>query len=225
MARQRRQGTDGTEVRAVTVGRADAAPCTPPSRTETAVADRHMSIVDAHMILRRDGKILLLRRAGNVYASGQLCLPSGHHEAGESVTATAARETAEETGITLQPSSLRMVLAMHQRNPTARRDSGSSSNQITGKESPVNRESRKHSELIWADPARLPPDTVDYAAKAITAIEQGCTFTLNGWDPPAAQTRSAAYPPPPDAGSRVRAPSSQHQVTQRHPVRQRNLPK
>jgi len=44
---------------------------------------RHLSIVDAHVILRRDGKILLLRRAGDVYASGQLCLLSRHHEDGE----------------------------------------------------------------------------------------------------------------------------------------------
>jgi hypothetical protein len=33
----------------------------------------------------------------------------------------------------------------------------------------------------WADPARLPPDTVDYAAAVITAVEHGLTFTLNGW--------------------------------------------
>ena len=42
--------------------------------------DRFTSIIDVHVILRRTGKILLLRRAGNVYASGQLCLPSGHLE-------------------------------------------------------------------------------------------------------------------------------------------------
>jgi hypothetical protein len=34
---------------------------------------------------------------------------------------------------------------------------------------------------IWADPARLPPDTVDYTAAVITAVEHGLTFTLNGW--------------------------------------------
>jgi hypothetical protein len=38
------------------------------------------------VFLRRHGKILLLRRTGNVYASGQLCLPSGHHEARASGT-------------------------------------------------------------------------------------------------------------------------------------------
>ena len=35
--------------------------------------DRFTSIIDVHVILRRAGKILLLRRAGNVYASGQPC--------------------------------------------------------------------------------------------------------------------------------------------------------
>ena len=36
--------------------------------------DRFTSIIDVHVILRRAGRILLLRRAGDVYASGQLCL-------------------------------------------------------------------------------------------------------------------------------------------------------
>ncbi len=175
---------------------ADAAPPTLRTRTETAVADRYMSIVDAHVILRRDGKILLLRRAGNVYASGQLCLPSGHHEAGESITATAAREAGEETGITIQSSSLRMVLAMHQRNPDGHARFGFFFEPQHWEGEPVNREPRKHSELIWADPAQLPPDTVEYAAKAINAIEQGCCFTLNGWDTAAAPAWPAASPPP-----------------------------
>jgi hypothetical protein len=47
--------------------------------------ERYASIVDVHVILRRDGGILLLRRAGDTYASGQLCLPSGHMEEGESI--------------------------------------------------------------------------------------------------------------------------------------------
>jgi hypothetical protein len=42
------------------------------------MADRYVSIVDAHVILRRDGKILLLRRAAGTYAAGQLCLASVH---------------------------------------------------------------------------------------------------------------------------------------------------
>ena len=41
-------------------------------------AQRYASIVDDHVILRRGGRILLLRRTGDTYASGQLCLPSVH---------------------------------------------------------------------------------------------------------------------------------------------------
>jgi hypothetical protein len=37
------------------------------------MTERYLSIVDVHVILRREGTILLLRRAGNVYATGMLC--------------------------------------------------------------------------------------------------------------------------------------------------------
>jgi hypothetical protein len=40
--------------------------------------ERYASVVDVHVILRCHGKIVLLRRAGDVYATGQLCLPSVH---------------------------------------------------------------------------------------------------------------------------------------------------
>jgi hypothetical protein len=42
--------------------------------TRPVRAQRYASIVDVHVILGRGGKILLLRRAGDTFASGQLCL-------------------------------------------------------------------------------------------------------------------------------------------------------
>src|SRR5512142_2766323 len=85
------------------------------SHPEAAVPDRFTSIIDVHVILRRAGKILLLRRAGNVYASGQLCLPSGHLEEGENILEAAIREAKEETGITLDPATMHLALSIHQR--------------------------------------------------------------------------------------------------------------
>lgn len=79
--------------------------------------DRYTSIIDAHVLLWRDSRLLLLRRAGNVFATGKLCLPSGHLEKDESIVGTAIRETHEETGISLDPSGLNMVLTVHRRNP------------------------------------------------------------------------------------------------------------
>lgn len=145
-------------------------------------AQRYASIVDVHVILRRGGRVLLLRRAGDTYASGQLCLPSGHLDQGESVLAAAVRETREETGITLDPAGLRHVLSIHQRNPGSRHARIGFAFEPHGWEGePVNAEPHKHSKLVWADPARLPLDVVGYAAAVITAAEHGLTFTLNGW--------------------------------------------
>ena len=54
-------------------------------------AERYASIVDVHVILRRRRQILLLRRAGDTWATGQLCLPSGHLEEGESILGAGPR--------------------------------------------------------------------------------------------------------------------------------------
>ena len=149
------------------------------------MAERFTSVTDAHVIFRRDRRILLMRRAGGIYASGQLCLPSGHLEEGESIVAAAVREAREETGIILDPGGLRMVLAMHQRNPDRRHTRLGfffEPGQWHGE--PANQEPAKCSELIWADPDHLPADTVEYTAAAIRAIQQGHVFALNGWDHP-----------------------------------------
>ena len=146
------------------------------------MGDRFTSAVDAHIILCRSGRILLLRRVGDVFASGQFCLPSGHLEWGESIAQAAAREALEETGIVLDPAGLRHVVSIHQRNPgTADTRIGFAFAPGTWQGEPVNAEPDKHSELVWADPAALPPDTAEYTAAVIAAAVRGLTFALNGW--------------------------------------------
>jgi 8-oxo-dGTP pyrophosphatase MutT (NUDIX family) len=144
--------------------------------------ERYRSIIDAHVILRREGKVLLLRRAGNVYATGMLCLPSGHLEEGESILSAAVRETKEETGIGLDPETLRLALSIHERHPgTTHARVGFVFEPASWGGEPVNAEPGKCSGFVWADPAHLPPDTVGYTAAIINAVEHGTTFTLNGW--------------------------------------------
>ena len=74
--------------------------------------------VDAYMLLERDGKLLMLRRApGAAYAAGLLCPPSGHVDEGETVCEAAIREAAEETGVRLTPDEVRCVTVVHHRGP------------------------------------------------------------------------------------------------------------
>lgn len=143
---------------------------------------RYASVIDVHVILRRGGRVALLRRAGDTWGSGQLCLPSGHLEEGESILDAAVREAREETGIILDPATLRHVLSIHQRNhETGHARIGFAFTPRAWSGDPVNAEPDKHSELIWASPARLPADTVGYAAAVIAAAERGAAFALNGW--------------------------------------------
>jgi 8-oxo-dGTP diphosphatase len=155
---------------------------TGPPAPAAGAHGRFTCVVDVHVILRRLGRVLLLRRAGDVYASGLLCLPSGHLEKGESVVEAAVRETREETGIILDPATLRHVLTIHQRNPgTADTRIGFAFTPRAWDGEPVNAEPHKHSGLTWADPAALPGDTAEYTAAVITAAGRDCRFTLNGW--------------------------------------------
>ena len=96
-----------------------------------------------------------------------------------------------------------MVLAMHQRNPEGSARFGFFFEPVDWDGEPVNREPRKHTEMLWAEPGDLPADTVGYTAAAVTAIEHGATFTINGWDEP-----QDAAPAIPKEGEHAAAPAT-----------------
>ncbi|WP_342342442.1 NUDIX hydrolase [Planobispora rosea] len=141
--------------------------------------DRFRAVVDVHVLLVRDGEVLLMRRAGTGYGDGRWHLPSGHLEAGESAVHAAVREAREETGVAIAPEDLAFVHVMH-RAPErvglfflARNWDGE----------PYNAEPGKCSEIAWCPLDALPPDTIDYPAAAVRAITAGQPFALHGWDP------------------------------------------
>jgi len=145
------------------------------------MADRHRSIIDLHLILRRDdSRILLLRRANTGYCDGRLHLPSGHLEAGESAVDGVIREAREEVGVTVSPADLQFVHAMHRSGEDGGTDRIGLFWQTTrwvGE--PSNAEPAKCSELLWVD--QLPPDTIGYPAAGIHHAADGIAFSLYGW--------------------------------------------
>jgi 8-oxo-dGTP pyrophosphatase MutT (NUDIX family) len=81
-------------------------------------ADHRFRVVPAvYVYLRREGQVLLQRRAGTGYMDGHWAAAAGHVEPGESVVAAAVREVREELGVELSPADLPPVTTMHRGQP------------------------------------------------------------------------------------------------------------
>lgn len=76
--------------------------------------ERDLFPVVVHVLLVRDGRLFLLRRANTGFMDGYYALPGGHQHAGESVSAAALRECAEETGV--RPASIEPVCVLPYRS-------------------------------------------------------------------------------------------------------------
>ena len=143
--------------------------------------ERYRSIIDVHVILHRNGEILLLERHNTGYCDGMLHLPSGHLERGEALHRAAVREAREETGVTIDPEHLALAAVVHhQQTPDlARVGMFFHTRSWTGE--PVNAEPHKCNKLQWTDPRVLPANTIDYPATGIRAWLSGDPFTAHNW--------------------------------------------
>ncbi|WP_433664683.1 NUDIX hydrolase [Nocardia sp. CA-128927] len=143
--------------------------------------ERYRSIVDVHIVLWRDGLVLLGERANTGFGDGCLNLPSGHLEEGESVIDGAIREAKEEIGITVAPQDLRFAHVMHHRGDSGSSRVGFFFEAVHWEGVPVNMEPAKCAGLVWADPKCLPSNTIPYQAAGVVNCHQGESFALDGW--------------------------------------------
>ena len=138
------------------------------------------TIIDVHVLLVRDGELLLTQRRGS-YGGGMWHLPSGKLDAGESLLAAAVREAEEEVGVRVEPDELRCVHTVHVAGsgPTPRLGVFFEACRWTGE--PVNREPDKCSDVRWFPLDDLPGDVIPYPLAGIRAYRDGVSFGLLGW--------------------------------------------
>ncbi|MDP4506857.1 NUDIX hydrolase [Nonomuraea turcica] len=149
----------------------------PSADSAAASPDRFRAIVDVHVVLLRGDELLLARRSGTGYGDGLWHLPSGHLEEGEPATDGAAREAAEELGVTIDPADLTFAHVMH-RAPD-RVGLFFTTGKWTGE--PYNAEPHKCSEIAWWPVHALPADMIDYPAAALANILGRIPFAQHHW--------------------------------------------
>lgn len=131
-------------------------------------ASGHVGIpVGVHVVLARDGRVLMMRRAGTGFFDGLFSLPGGHVEPGESVRMTAVRELREELGLALDPQGLRMLGVVHRLSDSNRIDFFLAAAQWAGE--PRICEPHKCDRLDWFCRDALPADSVPYVRRALEA--------------------------------------------------------
>ena len=135
--------------------------------------------IDLHLVLIRDGRVLMGRRRNVVFGDGLYHVPAGRLEADETVVDGLLREALEETGIVLSPDDLDLVHVMHLRDGSDRLSLFFTAERWSG--TIENREPEKCAGWEWLPVADLPGNTVPYARQALADILAGRRLGLFGW--------------------------------------------
>lgn len=132
-----------------------------------------------HVVLERNGEVLMMRRAGTGFFDGHYSLPGGHVEPGESLREAAARELVEETGVRVRPGALETLGVVHRLSDTNRIDFFLRAQAWEGE--PQIREQGKCDVMGWFARNALPASTVEYVRVALNSVDQPWILEL-GWD-------------------------------------------
>jgi len=142
--------------------------------------ERFTLIPEVHLILVRDGEILLLRRFRTGYEDGKYSVVAGHVEGDEPVSHAMAREAREEAGIEIAPSDLVLAHVMHRRSNRERVSFFFTARQWIGE--PANMEPHLCDDMRWFPIEDLPQNTVAYVKAAIAHYLNGTIYSEFGWD-------------------------------------------
>ena len=138
---------------------------------------RQRFVVDVHLLLLKEGQVLLGQRQNTGFGDGYWHLPAGHLEASESLPHALAREAREELGIEVEPAAATLVHVMHHVSGRV----GMFFAVDAWRGDVQNMEPVKCPALGWHDLGELPPRTVGYARHAIASWVAGREFSVYGW--------------------------------------------
>jgi ADP-ribose pyrophosphatase YjhB (NUDIX family) len=130
-------------------------------------------IVDVHLLLTRDGRILLGRRANTGYGDGAYEPPSGRLAERETIAEAAVRVAAGQAGITLDQAGLSLAHVMHDVSGSGRIAFFLAAGGWDGE--PAARAS--YSDLGWFPLHELPADMIDRARVAVRNFAAGEPFS------------------------------------------------
>ena len=144
------------------------------------MSDRFKICCAAHLIMIKDGKLLVQKRNNpNKYGYGQLGMPAGHLEPNENIYDTFKREMKEELGIDV--TSCEVVQVMNLKGETDIYDAYFFTCEYTGEITNMEEENSKS--LEWVDINSDMEGVMPYQKYALSKYLEGKEkFTVYGWE-------------------------------------------
>ena len=141
--------------------------------------ERYKFISAVYLMLIKQNKILLLKRANTGYEDGNYSLVAGHMDGNETIKQAMIREAKEEAGITINEKDLEIVTFLHRMTDPERFDFFLKCDKWNG--NIQNMEPNKCSELSWYGINDLPNNIVPCVKKAIENYRDKIIFDNFGW--------------------------------------------
>lgn len=133
--------------------------------------EKHLIHSAVYGILRKDNKILLMRRFNTGYKDGFLTLPAGHIEKDELPKETMLRELKEETGLICDFESIIGVYAMHRISNSGRTYVDYYFEILKYDGNPKIKEPQKCDEMNWYEIENIPENTLPHIKTALNHIK------------------------------------------------------
>jgi len=135
------------------------------------------------LILRKDNKIVLIRRANTGIDDGQYACAGGKVDGDEPITGAMVREAYEEIGITLKKKDLKVVHVLHAiKNETRCETIGFFIEARAWEGEPQNMEPHKCDDIAWFQLSALPENTMPTLIHVLAMLDKGVSFSEYGWE-------------------------------------------
>lgn len=142
--------------------------------------ERYKFICAVYLILIKENKVLLLKRANTGYEDGNYSLVAGHMDGNETIKQAMIREAYEEAGIIIDENDIEIAAFLHRKTDPERLDFFLKCDKFSGEV--TNMEPDKCSELSWYDINNLPENIIPCVKKAIENYQNNIMFDNFGWE-------------------------------------------
>lgn len=144
--------------------------------------DRHKVVPAVYLLIRKDSKILMIRRFNTGYCDGMYSLPAGHLDGGEPAKAALVREAKEEVDMDLRAGDLKLVHVIHrvaQEGDHERIDLFFETKKWQG--TPKNMEPDKCDDVSWFSIDELPQNMTPEVKQVLEQVRAGEIYSELGF--------------------------------------------